>query len=66
MKSKNQEVIKKSGKKGDNWVAALKFLPLLIFALLVIGCKLDLPKTIAAGDGVCQIRFIRKTDEGKK
>ena len=30
------------------------------------GCKLDLPKTIAAGDGVCQIRFIRKTDEGKK
>ena len=24
------------------------------------GCKLDLPKTIAGGDGVCQIRFVRK------
>ena len=24
------------------------------------GCKLDLPKTIANGDGVCQIRFVRK------
>ena len=24
------------------------------------GCKLDLPKTIAKGDGVCQIRFVRK------
>ena len=27
------------------------------------GCKLDLPKTIAGGDGVCQIRFVRKNDE---
>ena len=24
------------------------------------GCKLELPKTIAKGDGVCQIRFVRK------
>lgn len=24
------------------------------------GCELELPKTIAAGDGVCQIRFVRK------
>ena len=24
------------------------------------GCKLDLPKTIANGDGVCEIRFVRK------
>ena len=24
------------------------------------GCQLDLPKTIANGDGVCQIRFVRK------
>jgi len=24
------------------------------------GCQLDLPKTIAKGDGVCQIRFVRR------
>ena len=24
------------------------------------GCQLELPKTIAKGDGVCQIRFVRK------
>ena len=24
------------------------------------GCRLELPKTIAKGDGVCQIRFVRK------
>ena len=24
------------------------------------GCELELPKTIAKGDGVCQIRFVRK------
>lgn len=24
------------------------------------GCKLELPKTIAKGDGICQIRFVRK------
>lgn len=24
------------------------------------GCQLDLPKTIARGDGVCQIRFVRR------
>ena len=24
------------------------------------GCELDLPKTIAKGDGVCQIRFVRR------
>ena len=24
------------------------------------GCELELPKTIAAGDGVCEIRFVRK------
>jgi len=24
------------------------------------GCKLELPKTIANGDGVCEIRFVRK------
>ena len=24
------------------------------------GCKLELPKTIAKGDGVCQLRFVRK------
>ena len=24
------------------------------------GCKLELPKTIAKGDGVCEIRFVRK------
>ena len=27
------------------------------------GCKLELPKTIAGGDGVCQIRFVRKENE---
>ena len=30
------------------------------------GCKLELPKTIAAGDGVCQIRFVRKEAEEKQ
>ena len=24
------------------------------------GCELELPKTIAKGDGVCEIRFVRK------
>jgi hypothetical protein len=24
------------------------------------GCELDLPKTIAKGDGVCEIRFVRR------
>ena len=64
MKSKNQEVIKKSGKKGDNWVAALKFLPLLIFALLVIGCKLDLllAAPIATFSAIVVYMIIYKTN----
>jgi hypothetical protein len=27
------------------------------------GCRLDLPKTIARGDGVCEIRFLRGSGE---
>ena len=26
----------------------------------VFGCELDLPKTIARGDGVCELRFVRR------
>ena len=27
------------------------------------GCRLELPKTIARGDGMCEIRFVRKKEE---
>lgn len=30
------------------------------------GCELDLPKTIARGDDICQIRFYRPNAEGKR
>lgn len=64
MKSENQTVIKELGRKREGWIAAFKFLPLLIFALFVIGFKLDLllAAPIATFSAIIVYMIIYKTN----